>query len=121
MDQGGLLGLADRLPIGELPAAFRMPMRCYLGRGDLADGALRRVLEGDVGAALAMVDAAALMAVCRLSTWVLTHLPAYAHGGRDQVQLFIVYVRRARGRALLAAMEGADAGAGIQGLSSGRR
>jgi hypothetical protein len=96
----------DHVDLTALPAAYRMPMRCYLGRGDLPEGALRQVLEGNVGAALALVQGdAASLDVCRLSSWVLASLPAACHGSRDQVALFIMYLRRARGRALLATMK----------------
>ena len=105
--QGGeLLQLADRLPLGELPGIFRAPMRLYLSLGVLPDRALRSLLEGDFPSALHFTGVEALE-VCVAARWIEAHLPAYAHGNRDQVQLFIVYVRRARGRELLASMEGA--------------
>lgn len=97
-DLGGLLTLADRMPIGELPAAMQAPMRRYLRDGVMPEAQLRQVLEGSF--------CGGSLEVCLAHRWVHAHLPAFAHGNRDQVQLFVVYVRRARGRALLAAMGG---------------
>jgi hypothetical protein len=105
MNQGGLLALADRLPIGELPVEYQAPMRRYVVLGVEPTGALLAMLEGGLSAALARMPPESMLGACLAARWVEQHLPAYAHGSRDQVQLFLVYVRRARGRMLLAAMD----------------
>jgi hypothetical protein len=102
-----LARIAQSVNYAGLPARYARAMRAYLERGDLpeAERELRLVLEGNVAAALSGPGVWTL-AVCRLSRWIDNQLPPCAHGNRDQVQLWIVYVRRARGRAMLAAMEG---------------
>jgi hypothetical protein len=98
IDTGGILTVADRMPIGDLPAGYQRPMRQYLRDGVLPEGELREVLEG-------AFRGSGSLDVCLAHRWVQAHLPACAHGNRDQVQLWCVYVRRARGRAMLAAMD----------------
>ena len=107
---GGLLGLVDRLPIDELPARYRAPLRAYVEHGILPAGTLRLLLEGDLASAVDRAPPAALLDTCAVSRWLREHLPASCHGCRDQVQLWIVYVRRARGRALLASFDGGHDG-----------
>jgi hypothetical protein len=107
---GGLLGLVDRLPIDELPARYRAPLRAYLEHGIVPEAPLRMLLEGDLGSAIDRAPPAGLLDVCAVSRWLREHLPASCHGCRDQVQLWIVYVRRARGRALLASFDGGHDG-----------
>jgi len=110
-DRGGeLLTLADRLPIGELPAGYRDAMRLYVALGVRPGGVLELLLDGAAaGASLCEGEAA------DAARWIQLHLPAYAHGSPVQTGLFVVYVRRARGRAVLLASMGED---GFQGLSS---
>jgi hypothetical protein len=107
---GGLLGLVDRLPIDELPAGYRAPLRAYIEHGVMPDGPLRMLLEGDLAGAVHRARRASVLDVCAVSRWLAEHLPASCHGCRDQVQLWIVYVRRARGRALLASFDGGHDG-----------
>jgi hypothetical protein len=103
--RGGVLDVVERVPIAWLPEAYREPMRLYLGQGVLPTGALRQLLEHDVGGAMpAALDAPTMLERLAVFRWIGEYLPASACGCRDQVQLWIVYVRRARGRALLATL-----------------
>jgi hypothetical protein len=102
-----VLGVAGAVPIDSAPARHRAALRAYLAQGVLPEGALQAVLEGDLGAAIQAGErhGQRVSATMALWTWVQAQLPACCHGNRDQVQLWLVYLRRARGRALLAAME----------------
>lgn len=103
---GDLLEVVNRVPLTWLPEAYREPMRRYLADGVLPGAPLRQLLEHDVGAAMpASADALVMIERLAVFRWINEYLPASAYGCRDQVQLWIVYVRRARGRALLASME----------------
>ncbi len=99
---GGVLSVVDRVPLAWLPAQYRQAMRDYLGQGILPEAHVQQLLEGNVSAVLGF--AADLPGLLELVTWVQRWLPPQAWGSRDQVQLWVVYVRRARGRALLAGM-----------------
>ncbi len=102
---GGILTVVDRAPLPWLPERFREAMRDYLGQGILPGAALRALLEG-AGVRFCMaMDPDELHALAGAQAWLEAHLPRQCWGSRDQVQLWIVYLRRARGRALLAAME----------------
>lgn len=104
--RGGVLDVVDHVPLPWLPELFREPMRRYLADGVLPGAPLRQLLEHDVAAALpATLDAPAMLVRLAAFRWINEHLPASCYGCRDQVNLWIVYVRRARGRALLASME----------------
>ena len=95
--------VVERMPLDHLPERYREPMRDYLGQGVLPEAPLRLLLEGNVAAIpLFRDDRAGLFAV---ADWLAEHLTACSWGSRDQVQLWCVYVRRARGRAMLALME----------------
>jgi len=103
---GDLLDVVNRVPLPWLPELYREPMRRYLAEGVLPSGPLRQLLEHDVGPAMpASLDPTVMIERLAVYRWVVEYLPASAHGCRDQVQLWVVYVRRARGRALLAAMD----------------
>lgn len=104
-DDGGndLLEVAAAVSYERLPATYRAPMRRYLGEGDLPAAPLRAVLEGNLSVAIAL-DRASTLALCQVAEWLDRETPASCHGNRDQVQLWHIYVRRARGRAMLAAM-----------------
>lgn len=97
-------GDADTAELGALPERYRSEMRNYLGRGILPGAPLRSLLEGDPLAARLFADD--LPGFAALVDWVGSMLPAACWGSESQVGLWIVYVRRARGRALLASMEG---------------
>lgn len=102
---GGVLAVAGSVPIDTLPAQYREPMRRYLAEGVQPECELRELLEGALGAAIHHVDRrphASLLEAMQAARWIEEHLPPCAHGNRDQVQLWCVYLRRARGRALLA-------------------
>lgn len=103
---GGVLAVAGSVPIDTLPAQYREPMRQYLAHGVLPDCELRELLEGALSAAIHTAERVPGRATCSdvllASRWIDQHLPACAHGHRDQVGLWAVYVRRARGRELLA-------------------
>lgn len=99
-------GDVDTAELGGAPERYRRGLRDYLGRGILPEGALLAVLEGDLASALHRAGPGRELETIELSRWVERELPPACHGCRDQVQLWVVYVRRARGRALLAAMEG---------------
>lgn len=101
---GGVLEVAGRMPLGHLPDRFQEPMRAYLERGELTDPELRLLLEDDVGAAGHCCQGC-LPDLWLAFSWIRDELPAACWGNRDQVQLWMVYVRRARGRALLAAFD----------------
>jgi hypothetical protein len=111
--EGGLFGVVEKAPIAWLPERYRAPMRAYLGQGVAPAAPLRQLLEHDVAGAMpASLDGAAMLERLQVFRWINDHLPAACYGCRDQVNLWIVYVRRARGRALLAMMErSADADA----------
>jgi hypothetical protein len=97
------------LDFGPVPERYRQAMRDYLGQGVLPGEPLRLLLEGDVGAISRFRDD--LPGLADLADWMDAALPAACWGSRDQVQLWVVYVRRARGRALLATFdEGAPHG-----------
>ena len=102
---GSILEVAGRVPLAWLVAPHRAAMRANLERGVMPERELRSLLEGDLATALRHPDASAVETVLRVSEWIDRHLPACCHGCRDQVQLWVVYVRRARGRVLLAAFE----------------
>lgn len=101
---GELLTLADDLPIDDLPPAYRAAMRVYLALGVSPTGELRHLLEGDTASALHEAGRPRLLDVGHAACWIRAHLPAYAHGNPAQVGLFLTYVRRARGRAMLTAI-----------------
>jgi hypothetical protein len=100
-------GDVDTAELGAVPERYRRALRDYLGRGVLPEGALRAVLEGELALGVHRTAPADVPELIELHRWIETYLPASCHGCRDQVQLWIVYVRRARGRAMLAAMDGA--------------
>lgn len=97
-------GDADTADLGPLPERYQRAMRDYLGRGILPEAPLRRLLEGDATAVRLFKED--LPGFAALAEWVASMLPAACWGSESQVQLWVVYVRRARGRALLASMEG---------------
>lgn len=102
---GGVLAVAGSVPLDTLPAQYREPMRRYLAEGVLPECELWELLEGALGAAIHKTERqphARVSDTMRACRWIEEHLPACARGNRDQVQLWCVYVRRARGRALLA-------------------
>lgn len=99
-------GNVDTAELGTAPERYQRALRDYLGRGVLPEGALRAVLEGDLVLAIRHAGNGSELETIELHRWVERELPAACHGCRDQVQLWVVFVRRARGRALLAAMEG---------------
>ena len=102
-NQGGeLLTLADRVPLDDLPPAYRAGVRLYLMLGVTPTGELRHLLEGDIVMAMHVAPHTRLLEVSEAACWIRAHLPAYAHGNPSQVGLFLTYVRRARGRAMLA-------------------
>lgn len=102
-DRGGILDVVGRVPLAWLPDAYRDQMRAYLGDGVVPSGPLRALLEHDVGAAMpASLDAGVMIERLSVYRWIVEYLPASCHGCRDQVQLWVVYLRRARGRAMLA-------------------
>jgi hypothetical protein len=108
MNPGGVLAVAGSVPIDTLPAQYREGMRRYLVDGVLPECELRELLEGALAAAIHHTERrphARISETMRAARWIEEHLPACAHGNRDQVQLWVVYVRRARGRALLATFE----------------
>jgi hypothetical protein len=96
-------GDVDTADLGALPARYQPAMRDYLGRGILPAAPLRRLLEGDALAVRLFADD--LPGFAELGAWVATMLPAACWGSPDQVQLWVVYVRRARGRVMLAAFD----------------
>jgi hypothetical protein len=97
-------GDADTAELGALPERYRAEMRGYLGRGVLPAAPLRRLLEGDPLAVRLFADD--LPGFAALVEWIASMLPAACWGSEAQVGLWTLYVRRARGRALLASMEG---------------
>jgi hypothetical protein len=106
-DRGGVLDVAAAMPIDQLPAQYREPMRRYLLDGAQPECELFELLEGALASAMHHAERQAharISDVMRAARWIEEHLPACAHGNRDQVGLWMVYVRRARGRAMLASM-----------------
>jgi len=101
MNRVAVLDVVERAPIAWLPEPYREPMRLYLGRGVLPGAPLRQLLEHDVARAMPR-DETAMLEPLRAFRWIVEHLPPECHGCRDQVQLWVVYVRRARGREMLA-------------------
>jgi hypothetical protein len=108
MPAGGVLAVAGSVGMDTLPAQYREPMRLYLAEGVLPECELRELLEGALACAIHRNDARPgqrpVSDVLLAARWIEQQLPACAHGNRDQVGLWTVYVRRARGRALLAAL-----------------
>lgn len=106
---GGVLEVVERMPLDRLPHRYRDAMRRYLGEGVLPESELRLLLEGDPAAAghraAPRRGGGRLSEIWLAQRWLDEHLPPCCWGNRDQVQLWIVYVRRARGRAMLAAFE----------------
>jgi len=103
---GGVLSVGSRVPITWLPTRYRAAMMGYLEQGILpAEGdAMRQLLEGQHVGIYHSTPVDELYDLAALAAWLDAHLPPQCWGNRDQVQLWIVYVRRARGRALLAEM-----------------
>lgn len=103
-DSGGVMEMAAAVSYAGLAAAYQAPMRRYICQGVLPEGPLRALLEGDLATAIQLAERRGqrISAMMQVWRWVQQHLPAAAHGNRDQVQLWVVYVRRERGRALLA-------------------
>lgn len=102
---GAILEVAERVALDRLPERFRGPMRAYLEQGELSDPELRMLLEKDVGSAWQAQAIGDLLELGQTMAWIDDELPDECWGNRDQVQLWIVFVRRARGRALLASFE----------------
>lgn len=97
-------GDVDTAELGAVPERYRRALRDYLGRGVLPETGLRSLLEGDPLAV--RFFRGDLSGFAELAEWIRSMLPAACWGSEAQVQLWVIYVRRARGRALLAAMEG---------------
>lgn len=112
--RGGVLSVVDRVPLAWLPAQYQKPMRDYLGQGILPEPHVQQLLEGSISAVLGFGHD--LFGLLELATWVQRWLPPEAWGSRDQVQLWVVYVRRARGRALLSTFD--DGGSDGQDASA---
>lgn len=106
MQTGGVLAVAGSVSMDALPAQYREAMRLYLAEGVLPECELRELLEGALAGAIHHADRSpasrTVSDVLAAARWIEQQLPACAHGNRDQVGLWAVYVRRARGRALLA-------------------
>ena len=102
-DPGGILSVAEAVSFEGLPAAYRTPLRRYIREGVLPAPPVRAVLEGKLPVAIAL-DRGATMDLCKLAEWVEQSAPASCHGSRAQVQLWMVYMRRARGQQLLASL-----------------
>jgi hypothetical protein len=106
---GGALGVLDvvhTVPLEWLPEPQRAPMRAYLEHGTLPDPRVVEVLEGKSLRFEPGMSVPELHELAAVAAWIEAHLPRQCWGSRDQVQLWVVYLRRARGRALLASMEG---------------
>lgn len=99
----GVLSVAGGVPIAQLPGRWQDAVRQYLTHGILPERRLRLLLEGNIAAVRAFADD--LPGLLALVTWIEDHLPAACWGSPTQVQIWLVYVRRARGRALLAAFD----------------
>jgi hypothetical protein len=106
---GGALGVLDvvhTVRLDWLPERWRATMRAYLEHGALPEPRIVEVLEGKSLRFDPGMSVAELHELAAVAAWIEAHLPRQCWGSRDQVQLWIVYLRRARGRALLASMEG---------------
>lgn len=106
---GGVLLVVDGVPIDRLPHRYQSEMRRYLAEGVLPESELRLLLEGELAAAGHRCPpprgGGSMLTAWQAQCWLDEHLPPQCWGNRDQVQLWVVYVRRARGRAMLAAFE----------------
>jgi len=98
---GGLLDVAARVPLAWLPERWRPALRAYLEHGEMPPPSVRQLLEGSGVRLDPSMTVPELHELAAVAAWIEAHLPAQCWGSRDQCQLWIVYLRRARGRALL--------------------